>query len=65
LFWKWGTRKTYPELHISSTVRFHSIASTHRITTTNHLDKSVALVHVDNASLNDSELAKQLAQVRL
>lgn len=47
-----GWVTTYPELHFSRSIGLHSITSIDRIIAIDHLDKSMALVDVDNARLN-------------
>lgn len=55
---------TYSKLHVSRFVRFHSFTSIDSVVAADHLDKSVALVNVNNAGLNDTKLAEQRTEMR-
>lgn len=55
---------TYPELHIARFVRFHPFTSMDSVIAANHFDKSMALVDVDNASLNNTKFAKKRTEMR-
>jgi len=55
---------TYSKLHVSRFVRFHSFTSIDSVIAADHFDKSVALVDIDNASLNDTKLAEQRTEMR-
>lgn len=55
---------TYSKLHVSRFVRFHSFTSIDSVIAADHFDKSVALVDIDNASLNDTKLAEQQTEMR-
>jgi hypothetical protein len=50
---------TYSELHIARLVGFHPFSRQNGILTTDHLDKSMAFLIVDNARLDHSILAKE------
>lgn len=56
---------TYPELHVAGLVLLHTLAGIHSILTVDHLDEGMALVDVDNASLDNTKLVEKRAQVGL
>ena len=50
---------TYSQLHISSPIGLHSVTCADSVLATDHFDKSVTLINVDNASLNDAKSVKE------
>lgn len=55
---------TYSKLHVSRFVRLHSFTSVDSVIAGNHFDESMALVNVDNTSLNNTKLVKQRTEMR-